>query len=141
GIGRATALAFAKRGAEVIVADINEPSALRTAELAGLIGGTGHAFEVDVSDASAMERFAKAVEHEHGVPDVVVNNAGIGVAGPFLATTVDDWQRVIDVNLWGVIHGARLFGRMMADRGEGGQIVNVASAAAYTPSRPLPAYA
>ncbi len=140
GIGRATALAFADRGAEVVAADINEQAAVRTAELARLLRGNGHPFEVDVSDPAAMERFAKAVGHEFGVPDVVVNNAGIGVAGPFLATTVEDWQRVIDVNLWGVIHGARLFGQMMADRGEGGHIVNVASAAAYTPSRTLPAY-
>ncbi len=140
GIGRATALAFAERGAEVVCADINEPGATRTAQLIGLLGRTAHPFEVDVADASAMERFAKTVEHEYGVPDVVVNNAGIGVAGPFLDTSLEDWQRVIDVNLWGVIHGARLFGRMMADRGEGGHIVNVASAAAYTPSRTLPAY-
>jgi NAD(P)-dependent dehydrogenase (short-subunit alcohol dehydrogenase family) len=140
GIGRATALAFAARGAEVVCADINEPGAARTAQLIGLTGRTAHSYEVDVSDPSAMERFAKTVETEFGVPDVVVNNAGIGVAGPFLATSVEDWQRVIDVNLWGVIHGARLFGKMMADRGEGGHIVNVASAAAFTPSRMLPAY-
>ena len=140
GIGRATALAFAARGAEVVCADINEPGAARTAQLIGLTGRTAHPYEVDVADPSAMERFAKTVETEYGVPDVVVNNAGIGVAGPFLDTPLEEWQRVIDVNLWGVIHGARLFGRMMADRGEGGHIVNVSSAAAYTPSRTLPAY-
>jgi NAD(P)-dependent dehydrogenase (short-subunit alcohol dehydrogenase family)/pimeloyl-ACP methyl ester carboxylesterase len=140
GIGRATALAFAERGASVIVADINATSAERTAELAKLLGTDAFAFEVDVSDQHSMERFAKAVETEHGVPDVVVNNAGIGVAGPFLDHDFDDWRRVLDVNLWGVIHGSKLFGRQMADRGEGGHIVNVASAAAFFPSRTLPAY-
>jgi NAD(P)-dependent dehydrogenase (short-subunit alcohol dehydrogenase family) len=74
------------------------------------------------------------------VVDVLVNNAGIGFAGPFLDTTAEDWRTVLDVNLWGVLHGCRLFGRQMAERGEGGHLVNVASAAAYLPSRALPAY-
>lgn len=140
GIGRATALAFAERGASVIAADINPTAAERTAELAKLLGTDAFAFEVDVSDQHSMERFAKAVETEHGVPDVVVNNAGIGIAGAFLDHGFDDWRRVLDVNLWGVIHGSKLFGQQMVDRGEGGHIVNVASAAAFFPSRTLPAY-
>ncbi|WP_256979524.1 SDR family NAD(P)-dependent oxidoreductase, partial [Streptomyces sp. NRRL B-24085] len=72
--------------------------------------------------------------------DVLVNNAGIGLGGPFLDTTTEDWKKVLDVNLWGVIHGCRLFGRQMAERGQGGHIVNTASAAAYQPSRALSAY-
>jgi len=140
GIGRATALAFAERGADVVVADINPAAADRTSELARLLGANAHPFEVDVSDGQAMERFAKAVETELGVPDVVVNNAGIGIAGPFLDHGVEDWQRILDVNLWGVIHGSRLFAQQMVDRGEGGHVVNVASAAAFFPSRTLPAY-
>jgi NAD(P)-dependent dehydrogenase (short-subunit alcohol dehydrogenase family) len=141
GIGRATALAFAERGAEVVAADIDRAAARRTAELAGLVGPHGHAFEVDVADPEAMEDFAKKVQHELGVPDVVVNNAGIGMSGPFLDHSADDWRRVLDVNLWGVIHGSRLFAAQMAERGQGGHIVNTASAAAFTPSRSLPAYA
>jgi NAD(P)-dependent dehydrogenase (short-subunit alcohol dehydrogenase family)/pimeloyl-ACP methyl ester carboxylesterase len=132
GIGRATAHAFARRGAAVVAADRN----LATARETG-----GHAYEVDVADAAAMSEFAKRVAAEHGVPDVVVNNAGIGMAGPFAATTLEGWQRVIDVNLWGVIHGCRLFSALLREHGEGGHIVNVASAAAYTPQRTLPAYA
>ncbi|MEV4007309.1 SDR family oxidoreductase, partial [Actinomadura sp. NPDC049753] len=141
GIGRATALAFAERGAEVVAADIDRASAERTAELAGLLGPAAHAFQVDVSDRGAMEDFAKAVMHEHGVPDVVVNNAGIGMAGPFLEHSADDWRKVLDVNLWGVLHGSRLFAHQMVERGQGGHIVNTSSAAAFTPSRALPAYA
>jgi NAD(P)-dependent dehydrogenase (short-subunit alcohol dehydrogenase family)/pimeloyl-ACP methyl ester carboxylesterase len=136
GIGRATALAFAREGAEVVCADINLGAAAATA--AGRDGLTP--IEVDVSDATAMERFAAAVYADQGVPDIVVNNAGIGVSGPFLDTTMADWERVIDVNLWGVIHGAHLFARMMVDAGQEGQIINLASAAAYAPSRMLPAY-
>jgi NAD(P)-dependent dehydrogenase (short-subunit alcohol dehydrogenase family) len=70
-----------------------------------------------------------------------VNNAGIGIGGPFLSTSQADWARIVGVNLWGVIHGCRLVGRQQVERGEGGQIVNIASAAAYSPSKSLPAYA
>ena len=132
GIGRATALAFARRGAEVVAADRDLATARETA---------GPAYQVDVSDAAAMEEFAKRVAAEHGVPDVVVNNAGIGMAGAFADTTLEDWHRIVDVNLWGVIHGCRLFSAMMREHGEGGHIVNVASAAAYAPQRTLAAYA
>jgi NAD(P)-dependent dehydrogenase (short-subunit alcohol dehydrogenase family) len=87
-----------------------------------------------------MEKLAARTADQHGVPDVVVNNAGIGLAGSFLDTTPEDWKQVLDVNLWGVIHGCRLFGRQMVERGQGGHIVNTASAAAFQPSRALPAY-
>lgn len=141
GIGRQTAFAFAERGDTVVVADVDEAAAGRTADLCRLLGADAAAFTVDVSDGEAMERFAKTVEADFGVPDVVVNNAGIGMAGPALRTSVQDWERVLGVNLWGVIHGSRLFGAQMADRGEGGAIVNVASAAAFMPSVAYPAYA
>jgi NAD(P)-dependent dehydrogenase (short-subunit alcohol dehydrogenase family) len=136
GIGRATALALADTGADVIAADINPDSAAATAARSGLI----HAAAVDVGDAGAMEAFAADIEREHGVPSIVVNNAGIGIGGPFLDTPLADWERIMNVNLWGVIHGCRLFGRQMVAAGVGGQIVNTASMAAYTPSQLLPAY-
>jgi NAD(P)-dependent dehydrogenase (short-subunit alcohol dehydrogenase family)/pimeloyl-ACP methyl ester carboxylesterase len=141
GIGRATALAFAEGGATVVAADLDPVSAARTAQLASLLGVQAHSYAVDVSDAAAMEGFAKAVHSEHGTPDIVVNNAGIGMGGAFLDTTTADWEAVLGVNLMGVVHGCRLFGAQMKERGEGGHIVNIASAAAFTPSRTLPAYA
>jgi NAD(P)-dependent dehydrogenase (short-subunit alcohol dehydrogenase family)/pimeloyl-ACP methyl ester carboxylesterase len=141
GIGRATALAFAERGAEVVLCDVDLSAAQRTAELAGLLGPSAHAYRVDVSDGAAVDAFAAEVAAAHGVPDIVVNNAGVGHHGTFLATSEKEWQRVLDVNLWGVIHGCRAFGALMAERGEGGHIVNLASAAAYTPSKVLAAYA
>jgi len=140
GIGRETAIAFAKLGAKIVAVDLDAASAQRTAELASLIGPTAHAYPVDVSDRAAMEALAKGIARDHGVPHIVVNNAGIGLAGPFLETSIDDWKRVIDVNLWGVIHGSHLFGEQMAKTGSGGHIVNVASLAAYLPSRSLSAY-
>ncbi|QKW36532.1 SDR family oxidoreductase [Actinomadura sp. NAK00032] len=141
GVGRATALAFARRGAEVVTADLDLASARRTAELAGLAGPRGHAYRVDVSDPAAMEDFAKAVLHEHGVPDVVVNAADADMAGSFFDHSAEDWRGLLDVNLGGAVHGSRLFARQMAERGLGGHIVTTASAAAFTPSRARPAYA
>ncbi|MBW5483075.1 SDR family oxidoreductase [Streptomyces bambusae] len=141
GIGRATAFAFAEAGARVVAVDRDAEGAARTADMARLLGAPAAWGEcVDVSDEQAMEKLAARVAAEHGVVDVLVNNAGIGLSGSFLDTTTEDWKKVLDVNLWGVIHGCRVFGRQMAERGQGGHIVNTASAAAYLPSRTLPAY-
>lgn len=141
GIGRATAFSFAESGARVVAVDKDAESAARTAEMARLVGAPeAWAETVDVADEQAMEKLAERVAAEYGTVDVLVNNAGIGVSGPFLDTSVEEWRRTLDVNLWGVIHGCRLFGKQMAERGQGGHIVNTASAAAYQPSKALPAY-
>ncbi|RSO06752.1 short chain dehydrogenase [Streptomyces sp. WAC 05379] len=141
GIGRATAYAFAEAGARVVAVDRDAESAGRTAEMSRLIGAPeAWAETVDVSDEQAMEKLAARVAAEYGVVDVLVNNAGIGLSGSFFDTTPEDWKKVLDVNLWGVIHGCRLFGKQMAERGQGGHIVNTASAAAFQPSKTLPAY-
>ncbi|KOT90179.1 short-chain dehydrogenase [Streptomyces sp. NRRL F-5755] len=141
GIGRATAFAFAEAGARVIAVDRDAEGAARTADLARLVGAPqAWAETVDVSDEATMEKLADKVAAEYGTVDVLINNAGIAVSGPFLHTTTEDWKKVLDVNLWGVIHGCRLFGKQMAERGQGGHIVNTASAAAFQPSRVLSAY-
>ncbi|MER5493306.1 SDR family oxidoreductase [Streptomyces sp. NPDC002490] len=141
GIGRATALAFARAGARVVVVDRDAVSARRTVREARAAGAAGAWSEaVDVGDGDAMAELAARVHAEHGVVDVLVNNAGVGLAGPFLDTTPEEWRRALDVNLWGVVHGCRLFGAGMAERGQGGHIVNIASAAAFLPSRTMPVY-
>ncbi|MFE5737479.1 SDR family oxidoreductase [Streptomyces celluloflavus] len=141
GIGRATAFAFAEAGARIIAVDRDAEGAARTAEMARLIGAPQAWGEVvDVADEAAMEKLADKVDAAYGTVDVLVNNAGIGLSGSFLQTSSEDWRKVLDVNLWGVIHGCRIFGRRMAERGQGGHIVNTASAAAFQPSRVLPAY-
>ncbi|WP_317453769.1 SDR family oxidoreductase [Streptomyces sp. CBMA152] len=141
GIGRATAFAFAEAGARVVAVDRDAEGAARTAEMSRLIGAPqAWAETVDVADEQAMEKLAEKVAAEYGIVDVLVNNAGIGLSGSFFDTTTEDWKKVLDVNLWGVIHGCRIFGKQMAERGQGGHIVNTASAAAYQPSKALPAY-
>jgi short-subunit dehydrogenase len=137
GIGRASAVALAGRGAHVLLVDRDRAALAAVTEQIP----ESATFVCDVSESEAMERLVQLVIAEHGVPDVVLNNAGIAVAGPFVHTGFDDWRRVFDVNVMGVVHGSRLFARAMIERGEGGHIVNTASAAAFQPSRELPAYA
>ena len=140
GFGRATALKLAERGATVIGADVDESAAMATADACRAIAGRAEARRVDVSDVSELEQFAKDLIAELGVPDVVVNNAGVAISGRVIDMSADDWDRIVGVNLLGVIHGSRLFAKAMVDRGEGGHIVNVASAAAFGPTPMLTAY-
>ncbi len=140
GIGRETAFAFARAGAEVVISDIDEATVKETAAEIAARGGVAHAYVLDVSDAEAVEAFAERVSAEHGVPDIVVNNAGIGQAGGFLDTPAEEFDRVLDINLGGVVNGCRSFGRRLVERGTGGYLVNVASMAAYTPLQSMSAY-
>lgn len=140
GFGRETALLFAEHGADIVCADINLEAAERTVELVRLLGAQAWAREVDVGKVEQMTALAEWVEQDFGAPDIVVNNAGIGVAGSFFDTSDADWERVLRVNLWGVIHGSRLFGRQMIAAGRRGHIVNVASMGGFTPSKFMSAY-
>jgi len=133
--------AFAAAGAEVVVSDLNLAAAKQTAALIAERGGLAHAYQLDVADEAAVIAHAEAVTAAHGVPDVLVNNAGVAQAGRFLATPSQDFRRVLDINLFGVVHGCRAFGPAMARRGLGGHIVNLSSMAAYTPQQGMGAYA
>lgn len=141
GIGRQTALALAQRGVDIIAADIDTDGAERTAELCRMLDVEAWSRTVDVGDVDAMEALADWVGEHFEAPDIVVNNAGIGMAGGVLDTTADDWERILRINLGGVIHGARLFARQMVTHGKAGHIVNVSSGLAFFPSRQTPAYA
>jgi NAD(P)-dependent dehydrogenase (short-subunit alcohol dehydrogenase family)/pimeloyl-ACP methyl ester carboxylesterase len=141
GIGRETALAFAREGAEVVISDVDEATVKDTAAQIAARGGVAHAYTLDVADADAVERFADRVSAEHGVPDIVVNNAGVGHAGLFLDTPREEYDRVFAINFGGVINCCRSFGRRLVDRGTGGHIVNISSMAAYSPQQSMNAYA
>ncbi|MFD4183018.1 SDR family NAD(P)-dependent oxidoreductase [Rhodococcus sp. NPDC058514] len=141
GIGRETALAFAREGATVAVSDIDLAAVQRTADQIRAAGGTVSVHQLDVADEAAVREFADAVRAAHGVADVVVNNAGIGYSGKFLDTPQDRFERVMDINFWGVVYGCRAFAEQMRARGTGGHIVNLSSAAAFTPQKRLAAYA
>ena len=89
----------------IVAADLDLAAATSVSELIAGRGGAAHARQVDVAVAADMERFANWVRTEVGVPDVVVNNAGIAMVGPLLAHTEEDWQRIVGVNLLGVARG------------------------------------
>lgn len=140
GIGRETAYALAEQGCELVLADLDLAAAEETARESKRFGAHATPYPLDVSDTAAFAAFANTVCADHGVADIVVNNAGIGLAGPALDATDEQIDRLLAVDLRGVITGSREFGRQMVQRGVGGQIINVASAAAFTPSRDLGIY-
>ncbi|WP_405136593.1 SDR family NAD(P)-dependent oxidoreductase [Nocardia sp. NBC_01388] len=140
GIGRATAQRFARRGSTVIVSDINDTTGNETVDLIRAAGGKAVFRRLDVADPDDWEHFAAWVCGEFGVPDVLVNNAGILIGGGFLEQSGDDWRRMIQVNMMSPIFGSRIFVQRMADAGKRGHIVNVASAGAFLPTGVAPSY-
>jgi NAD(P)-dependent dehydrogenase (short-subunit alcohol dehydrogenase family) len=138
GIGRATALAFAREGARIAACDVDLP---RLDSLAAELGDRALLVrKVDVSDRLAMRLFADEVHALVPAADVVVNNAGVGLGGPFLETSLDDWDWLLGVNLRGVIHGCHFFIPKMVERGTGGHVVNVASILGIYAAANLTAY-
>lgn len=126
GIGKATALALAEKGARIVAVDIDDA---RVAEMKTALGARcALARRVDVAKRDQMRDLADAVHREVGPLDVLVNNAGVGHSGGILDSTLEDWDWVVGVNLWGVIHGCHFFVPKMVERGAGGHVANVASA-------------
>jgi NAD(P)-dependent dehydrogenase (short-subunit alcohol dehydrogenase family) len=129
GIGRSTALLFASRGARLHLADVNGESVETVRGEIEASGGTATAHTVDCSDPAAVEDLADCVFAADGRVDVLHNNAGIGHAGDLEATTMDDWQRVIGLNLLGVAYGVQAFAPRILAQGAPAAIVNTASVA------------
>src|SRR4051794_19719080 len=129
GIGEALCRALAARGDTVVVADIDGASAER---VAGDIGAHATAAKVDVRDYTAVQGVVDDTVAAHGRLDLIVNNAGIGVGGDVLELTVAHWDRIIDINLRGVIHGVHAAYPVMA-RQRSGHIVNIGSVAGLPP--------
>jgi len=140
GIGRETALAFARAGANLVVCDLSGPGVEQPAADVRALGRSALARTVDVSRRDAMEAFAAEVQREVGAVDVLMNNAGVGLGARFLETTLEDWEWIVSINLWGVIYGCHFFVPPMVARGKGGHVVNVSSVAGFVASDPLSAY-
>jgi len=141
GIGRATALLCAQRGAALQLCDIDAEGLAATAEAARASGATVATHRVDVSDREAMRAFAAAVHAEVEAVDLLVNNAGVAIGGGFLDTPLDDWDWILGINVLGVVHGCHFFVPPMIARRAGGHVVNVASLAGLVASQALAAYA
>jgi NAD(P)-dependent dehydrogenase (short-subunit alcohol dehydrogenase family) len=140
GIGRATALRFAQTGARVHVCDLAGDGAEAVAAEVRAAGGQGTAHAVDVADPDAVEALAESVYAGEDRVDVLHNNAGIGVSGPLESITLEDWQRVIAVDLMGVVYGMRSFAPRMVAQGGRSTIVNTASMAGLVSSPYLAGY-
>ena len=138
GIGRATALAFAKQGARIAACDVDQP---RLDALAKELGDrTLLVRKVDVADRAQMTAFADAVHGVTPAADVIVNNAGVAVGGTFLDTTLEDWDWIVGINLKGVVHGCHFFIPKMIERGAGGHVVNISSILGIYPAPGVSAY-
>jgi NAD(P)-dependent dehydrogenase (short-subunit alcohol dehydrogenase family) len=140
GIGRATSVAIARRGADVFLCDVDAEGLAETERLVRELGREALARRVDVADAEAMRAFAAEVHARAPALDLLVNNAGVALGAEFVDTTLEDWDRLLGVNLRGVVHGCHFFVPPMIARGRGGHVVNVASAAGFTATETLSAY-
>lgn len=126
GLGRAMALAFADEGMSVALGDVGDSSEVLAAIKSK--GVRALSMKLDVSRGEQVEAFAAQVERDLGPPFLVCNNAGVSPLGAAWEASVGDWQWILDVNLWGVIHGVRSFVPRLMKRNEG-HVVNTASVA------------
>ncbi|WP_280265859.1 SDR family NAD(P)-dependent oxidoreductase [Nocardia wallacei] len=141
GIGRAFAVELSRRGGRVVCADIDADRARETVEIISSAGGKTFDIACDVGEADQVVALADTAEQWFGKPaDIVINNAGIGRGGALVGQVpLSEWHQVLDVNLWGVIHGCHTFAPRLRAAGHGA-IVNTASAAAFGSAPRMAAY-
>jgi NADP-dependent 3-hydroxy acid dehydrogenase YdfG len=131
GIGRALAVELAKRGAQVALSDVDAAGLAESAQLVGRSTKISTHL-VDVRERAALERFALEVKAQHGGADIIINNAGVTARASIEEISYEDFEFVIDVNLWGVIYGTKAFLPLFRERGAG-HIVNISSINAMVP--------
>ncbi|MEE8243560.1 MAG: SDR family NAD(P)-dependent oxidoreductase, partial [Pseudomonadales bacterium] len=137
GIGRATAILLGKEGATVVVADIDFTTARNVAQEITSAGGKAEAAKLDVAHEVAWNEIVDELVASHKRLDILVNNAGISISKPVAQSSLDDWRKVLSVNLDGVFLGTKHAIEAMSN---GGSIVNVASVSGITPSAGAAAY-
>ncbi len=120
GIGRALAMELGRRGARLALSDIDEATLAQTAEQVREIGADVHTSSLDVSDGSAFDAYAQSVSGHYGIVHQLYSNAGVGgLARPLTKLDVAEFERVLNVNLWGVIYGTRAFLPHLIASGDG----------------------
>jgi NAD(P)-dependent dehydrogenase (short-subunit alcohol dehydrogenase family) len=139
GIGRALGEELAKRGSEVVLADLQIELAEKVASGIRVAGGKATALKLDVADFPAVESLLRETVERTGGLDYMFNNAGITIAGPIRLHTIEDWNRIIDVNLRGVVNGVQAAYQIMLNQGFG-HIVNTASTGGLVPNVISPSY-
>ena len=126
GLGKALALRFAQEGWSICIADIHMERAAEVAKEVNRTGGKALVFKCDISQEQDFKDLAKHIEAEWGGVDILVNNAGISSSGSLQDSTYDEWHRLLDINLMGVVRGCKAFTPLLAKQVQG-HIVNVAS--------------
>jgi len=141
GIGFAAALAFARDGMKVCIADVDQARLAEAATKLSSVSSATHVmtFAIDVSKAESVTELERAVRERFGGTDILMNNAGI-LPGSTLFGEPDNWQRIIGVNMWGIINGSRIFAPNMIARGKAGLIINTGSKQGITTPPGDPAY-
>src|SRR5262252_3671184 len=124
GIGRALAKELASRGADLALADVNTPGLEETCKLLG--SAKARTYNVDVAQASAVEDFARQVERDFGRASLLINNAGVALQGTFAELSLAEFEWLIRINFWGVIHGCKFFLPLLERQPEA-HIVNISS--------------
>jgi NAD(P)-dependent dehydrogenase (short-subunit alcohol dehydrogenase family) len=132
GIGKGLAEELARRGAHVVISDVNAERIAKVAD--GIVKANGKvtASVLDVSNYDAVKKIIDDTVAAHGRIDYIFNNAGIGIGGPAKDFSIDDWRKVIDINLYGVVHGASVAFPIMMKQGFG-HIINTASIEGLVP--------
>lgn len=126
GIGRALAVGLAERGARLALSDVDEPGLAETVEQVKIIGAQVHSQVLDVTDRDAVSAYAAAVHDHYGVVHQIYNNAGIAGGSTVLDTDYAAYERILGVNLWGVINGTKEFLPHLIASGDG-HVVNISS--------------
>jgi short-subunit dehydrogenase len=127
GIGRALAVECARRGSLLAISDVDESGLAETVELAEAAGAAEvQAARLDVADRAAFAAYAAGVAEHFGRVNVVVNNAGVALAGDFVDLAYDDLDWIVGINLWGVVHGSKEFLPHLIASGDG-HLVNISS--------------
>jgi NAD(P)-dependent dehydrogenase (short-subunit alcohol dehydrogenase family) len=140
GIGRALALLFAREGANVVVADLDEAGMADTVAAVTRAGRRGLGVKTDVSRLAEVQALADRAFGDFGAVHVLCNNAGVALWGGLESVTHKDWEWAMGVNLWGVIHGVEAFVPRMVASQQPGHVVNTASMAGLIASQGLGIY-
>ncbi len=140
GIGKATALRFAQEGADIAVTDKDLEPARQVAAEVRELGPRALAFQTDVTDPQAVERTLRDAVKEFAGIDILVNNAGIVVFGSLMDCRLEDWDKMLAVDLTGAFHCTQMVGKLMIRQGRGGRMIHIGSTASLLPTAQQGAY-
>jgi len=140
GIGKAIAIRFAKEGANVAITDKDATAGAKTADELRALGRKALSAPADVADRAAIDEMVQRVLRDFGHIDILVNNAGIIIFGSLMNCRLEDWNRMLAVDLTGSFHCTQIVGQHMVKRGSGGRMIHVGSTASLFPTAEQGAY-